>query len=95
MVKMSILLGLVERLREHADLCTERQLAIDLRDAADAICQLRDMLVGAKDESKRLRELACDAVRGRYDKNLYMSMSEWKEYDADVLRRARELGIEV
>ena len=40
-------------------------------------------------------ELVRDALRPKYDHTLRMPPAKWREYDADVLRRACELGIEV
>ena len=46
-------------------------------------------------ENAKLRELVRDALRPKYDNTLRMPPAQWREYDADVLRRARELGVEV
>jgi hypothetical protein len=46
-------------------------------------------------ENAKLRELVRDALRPKYDHTLLMTPVEWREYDDDVLRRVRELGVEV
>ena len=48
-----------------------------------------------KDENDKLRELVRDDLRPKYDHTLRMTPVEWREYDDDILRRARELGVEV
>lgn len=52
-------------------------------------------LVAALDENAKLREVLHDALRPRYDRTLKMTPREWDAYDEDVLRRTRELGMEV
>lgn len=46
-------------------------------------------------ENAKLRELVRDALRPKYDQSLRMPPAKWREYDADVLRRAHELGVEL
>ena len=48
-----------------------------------------------REQNAKLRELVRDALRPKYDHTLRMPPAKWREYDADVLRRACELGIEV
>lgn len=60
-------------------------LANEMRMDADAIDA----------ENAKLRKLVRDALRPKYDHTLRMPPAKWREYDADVLRRACELGIEV
>ena len=71
---MSMLLALAERLRNRANLCTEQQLASELRDAADTICQLRNELVDKKAENARL---------WRWVRNLRPNDSEGNELAID------------
>ena len=48
-----------------------------------------------QEENAKLRELVRDALRPKYDHTLLMTPVEWREYDDNVLRRARELRVEV
>lgn len=57
--------------------------------------EVEEALESEHSENAKLRELVRDALRPKYDDTLRMPPAKWREYDADVLRRARELGIEV
>lgn len=63
----------------------------------DDSCQTDDELhmQQMQDEIIRLRKLAQDALRPKYDKSMRMTLAQWREYDADVLRRARKLKVEI
>ena len=81
-----------EELRKDADLAIKEGGMYYSGEYLDAIARRAE---AEQAENAKLRELVRDALRPKYDDTLRMPPAKWREYDADVLRRARELGIEV